>query len=159
MYHFMLQIRTIVPEEDISDMIINCISQNTVGCNYLSLPLWWRHQMETFSALLTLCAVNSLVTGEFPSQRRVTRSFDVSMICDWTNSWLNNRDAVDLRRHRAHYCVIVMWDTCFWHPKNTVGCNCLSLPEIHVSGTKVLNCAINVFSMFHISVHFLEWHY
>ena len=38
---------------------------------------WWRHQMETFPALLVLCAGNSLVTGEFPSQRPVTRSFDV----------------------------------------------------------------------------------
>ena len=38
---------------------------------------WWRHQMETFSALLALCAGNSPVTGEFPSQRPVTRSFDV----------------------------------------------------------------------------------
>ena len=27
---------------------------------------WWRHQMETFSALLALCAGNSLVTGESP---------------------------------------------------------------------------------------------
>ena len=39
-------------------------------------PLW-RHQIETFSALLVLCAGNSLVTGEFPTQRPVTRSFDV----------------------------------------------------------------------------------
>ena len=38
---------------------------------------WWRHQMETFSALMALCAGNSPVTGEFPSQRPVTRSFDV----------------------------------------------------------------------------------
>ena len=38
---------------------------------------WWRHQMETFSALLAICAGNSLVTGEFPAQRPVTRSFDV----------------------------------------------------------------------------------
>ena len=38
---------------------------------------WWRHQMETFSALLVLCAGNSPVTGEFPAQRPVTRSFDV----------------------------------------------------------------------------------
>ena len=38
---------------------------------------WWRHQMKTFSALLALCAGNSMVTGEFPSQRPVTRSFDV----------------------------------------------------------------------------------
>ena len=33
--------------------------------------------METFSALLIFCAGNSPVTGEFPSQRSVTRSFDV----------------------------------------------------------------------------------
>ena len=33
--------------------------------------------METFSALLALCVGNSPVTGEFPSQRPVTRSFDV----------------------------------------------------------------------------------
>ena len=38
---------------------------------------WWRHQMETFSALLALCAGNSPVSGEFPSQKPVTRSFDV----------------------------------------------------------------------------------
>ena len=38
---------------------------------------WWRHQMETFSALLAICVGNSPVTGEFPAQRPVTRSFDV----------------------------------------------------------------------------------
>ena len=38
---------------------------------------WWRHEMETFSALLTICAGNSPVPGEFPAQRPVTRSFDV----------------------------------------------------------------------------------
>ena len=38
---------------------------------------WWRHQMKPFSASLALCAGNSPVTGEFPAQRPVTRSFDV----------------------------------------------------------------------------------
>ena len=38
---------------------------------------WWRHQMETFSALLAICAGNSPVPGEIPTQRPVTRSFDV----------------------------------------------------------------------------------
>ena len=37
----------------------------------------WRHQMETFSALLAICAGNSPVPGEFPTQRPVTRSFGV----------------------------------------------------------------------------------
>ena len=38
---------------------------------------WWRHQMETLSALLAICAGNSPVTGEFQEQRPVTRSCDV----------------------------------------------------------------------------------
>ena len=38
---------------------------------------WWRHQMETFSALLAICAGNSPVPGEVPAQRPVTQSFDV----------------------------------------------------------------------------------
>ena len=38
---------------------------------------WWRHKMETFSALLALCAGNSPVPGEFPAQRPVTRVVDV----------------------------------------------------------------------------------
>ena len=41
---------------------------------------WWRHQMETFSALLALCVGNSSFIGEFPSQRPVTRRFGV--FCD-----------------------------------------------------------------------------
>ena len=32
--------------------------------------------MDTFSALLDIYAGNSPVTGEFPAQRPVTRSFD-----------------------------------------------------------------------------------
>ena len=37
---------------------------------------WWHHQMEIFPTLLALCGENSLVTGEFHSQRPVTLSFD-----------------------------------------------------------------------------------
>ena len=33
--------------------------------------------METFSTLFALCEGNSPVTGEFPAQKPVTRSFDV----------------------------------------------------------------------------------
>ena len=38
---------------------------------------WWRHQMDAIFALPAICAGNSPVTGEFPAQRQVTRSFDV----------------------------------------------------------------------------------
>ena len=51
--------------------IIRCDVANIVAAT------WWRHPMETFSALLVIYAGNSPVTGEFPSQMPVTRSFDV----------------------------------------------------------------------------------
>ena len=46
-------------------------------CITLTYTARWRHQMETFSALLAICAGNSTVPGEFPTQRPVTQSFDV----------------------------------------------------------------------------------
>ena len=69
---------------------------------------WWRHQMETFSALLALCAGNSLVTGEFLAQRPVTHSFCISFIWAWINGWVNNLKAGDLRHHRDH-CNVTVW--------------------------------------------------
>ena len=54
-----------------SSKILSLITHQWLGSHR---PLtWWRHQMETFSTLLTFCAV----TGEFPPQKPVTRSFDV----------------------------------------------------------------------------------
>ena len=47
------------------------------GCALLALSSWWRHQTETFSVLLALCVGNLLDTGDSPSQRPVTRGFDV----------------------------------------------------------------------------------
>ena len=46
--------------------------------------------------------------GEFPAQRPVTRSFDVFFDLCLKNGWVNNCEAGDLRRYRAHYDVIVM---------------------------------------------------
>ena len=55
----------------------NNASISSCTCQHDSDWAWWRHQMETFSALLAICVGNSLVTGEFPAQMPVTRSFDV----------------------------------------------------------------------------------
>ena len=69
---------------------------------------WWCHQMEIFSALLAICAKNSAVTGEFPTQRPVERSFGVFF--DLRLKRLSKQsDASDLRRHCGHYAIIVMW--------------------------------------------------
>ena len=64
--------------------------------------------METFSALLAICAGNSPVPGEFPAQRPVTRSFGVFFDPHPNNGWVHNGEAGDLRRYRAHYDVAVM---------------------------------------------------
>ena len=64
--------------------------------------------METFSALLAICAGNSPIPGEFPTQRPVTRSLNVYFDLRPNKRLVNNREAGDLRRHLAHYDVIVM---------------------------------------------------
>ena len=51
--------------------------------------------------------------GEFTGHRWIPRSqwrgaLMFSLICVWINGWVNNREAGDLRRHRAHYGVIVI---------------------------------------------------
>ena len=63
---------------------------------------WWRHQMEIFSALLAICAGNSPVTGEFPAQKPVTRSFDVLFDMFLNKRLCKQSWGCDLRRHRAH---------------------------------------------------------
>ena len=52
--------------------------------------------------------VNSLHKGQWRG------ALMFSLICVWINDWVNNREAGDLRRYRAHYDVIVMyWNEVF----------------------------------------------
>ena len=60
---------------------------------YTNYSQWWRNQMEKFSALLAFSAGNSQVTGKFPTQRPVMRSFDV-----FFNLGLNKRFSKQSRR-------------------------------------------------------------
>ena len=70
---------------------------------------WWRHQLQTFSALFVLVQsihrspVNSPHKGQWPG------AFMFSLIYTWTSGWVNNQDAGDLRRHRAHCDVTIMY--------------------------------------------------
>ena len=93
--------------------------------------------METFSALLTLCAG----PGEFPAQRPVTWTFDISLIYACINDWVNNREAGYLRRHRGHYDVIVMGHqgkTKNRRPVFTQYLICIILIEMSLSADKIL---------------------
>ena len=69
-------------------------------------PAWWCHQMENFFALLALLALLWPVNSSHKGQWRGALIF--SLICAWTNSWINNWDAGDLRCHCTYYDVTVM---------------------------------------------------
>ena len=71
------QVMQICPQTVAAATLLNRWDNTYHGLWASDSMTWWRHQVETFSALLALCAGNSTVTGEFPSQRSVTRSFDV----------------------------------------------------------------------------------
>ena len=66
--------------------------------------------METFSALLAICAGNSPVPGEFHAQRPVTRSFDVffdlrpsKQLSKQSWGWWSETPSSSLWRHRNDY--------------------------------------------------------
>ena len=77
--------------------------------DYLVENIWWRHHMETFSALLDLLLGNSPVPMNSPYKGQWRGALMFSLICAWINDWVNNREAGDLRRHRGHYDVNVIY--------------------------------------------------
>ena len=79
---------------------------------------WWRHQMETFSALLAICAGNSPVSEITLEQTMV---------------------AGDLRRYRAHYDVPVMERGHYrhvWKPGYSCSCICIAWGTIVVPNSR-----------------------
>ena len=109
--------------------------------------------------------------GEFTGHRWIplTKASDAELWCflwsaPWINGWVNNREDGDLRRHRAHYDVIVMssminlehWgnrkmDLC---QRNILGCAlflCWMSPSSFFT-----NITINV--LFHHTDYYFYWH-
>ena len=85
---------------------------------------WWCHPIETFCVLLAICAGNSLITGEFHTQRPVMRSFDVFF---------------DLRRNKRSSKQ--SWGWWFETPSRPLWrhCNVLKMPQvidIHSRGSR-----------------------
>ena len=103
----------------------------------IRLGSWLRHPMETFPPLLVICAVNSPVTGEFPAQSEWRGALIFSLFCAWINAWVNNREAGDLKRHRAHYDVIVT----------------VTQTLINVDSSSIVFCEINHRAIWQESVH------
>ena len=82
--------------------------------------------METFSALLAICAGNSSVTGEFPTQRPVTRSFDVSF---------------DLRLNKR--LSKQSWGWWFETPSHPLSRHCNDISFYVITGMRVSNMTFN----------------
>ena len=94
----------------IDGLVQDCSNSNVVtmelmqSCTEPSVcKSWWRHHMDTFSALRAICVGNSPIhKGQW------RRALMFSLICVWINGWVNSGGAGDLRCYRAHYDFIVM---------------------------------------------------
>ena len=83
---------------------------------------WWRHQMETFSALLAIYAGYSPVPGEFPAQRPVTQSFDVFLglhlnkrLNKQSSGWWFETLSHPLWRHSNGFTSLNQWNNSITH--------------------------------------------
>ena len=79
--------------------------------SYLSSKLflpWWHNRMKTFPRYCPFVREIQWSPVNSPHKGPWRGALVFSLICTWTNGWVSNRDAGDLRRHRAHYDVTVM---------------------------------------------------
>ena len=109
-------------------LILNVLSGNTahflwncIGIDADDFELVWKmawcHQANTWAMLTQICVVTMMtssnenifrVTGHLCGEFTGHRALMFSLICVWINGWVNNLEADNLRRYRAHYDVIVM---------------------------------------------------
>ena len=82
---------------------VHMISYHTMGNS-----TWWRNEMETFSTLLALLWGIHWAPVNSPHKGQWHRALMFSLNWAWINSWVNNREAGDLRPHHANYDVTVM---------------------------------------------------
>ena len=123
-----------------------------------------------------LCAGNSPVTVEYPppppppppphthkGQWRAALMY--SLICTWTNGWVNNWDAGDLRRHCAH-CDVTIKDNTLSHSWSAlilfiatgrIGCNFRSVSFKLISRINIWSDVISSDIFFHVHVTNTHW--
>ena len=115
--------------------------------------------METLSALLAICAGNSPVTGEFPAQRPVTRSFDVffdlplnkPLSKQWWGWWFET-----LSRPLWRHCDAVFYLFLY----GSLLHRCLSLPlyNTHIYSLS-LAVSIHTYILMHVYTTIAAWYF
>ena len=100
----------IVMNSNITYITQNCTCPSTADSHWLAwgaeTKSWWRHQMETFSALLAICAGNSPVPENSPHKGQWRGALMFSLICAWikrlskqTWGWWLETPSLPLWRH------------------------------------------------------------
>ena len=102
----------------------DCV-QISLGPSIPCIPLGVCHTegLNAMSSNGNIFRIADLLCGEFTGHKGQWRGdLMFSLICAWINGWVNNREADDLRRHRAHYYVTVMLyistEIYYWGPRN-----------------------------------------
>ena len=114
-YHHINALATGRCGSNFKDVILKLLTHNSndnTDCEIALRPCechrtWWCHQMGAFSTLLALCVGNSPATGEFPSQRPVTWSFDV-----FFDMHLNKRLSKQSRHRLFEAPLCSLWHHC-----------------------------------------------
>ena len=103
---------------------------------------WWRHQLETFSALLAIMRGIHRSPVNSPHKDQWCGALMFSLICVWINGWVNNREAGNLRRYRAYYDVsLTNFSVIQIHQCATGSWISMVLPEIKsVFSKKIILC-------------------
>ena len=117
------------------------ISVFLAACVMLQINTW-RHQMETFAALLAICAGNSPVPGEFPTQRPVTRSFDV-----FFDMRLNKRLCKQSWGWWFETLSRLLWRNCNWYSAKRIPyCKPLALGQYQLQTCDIISLAVLLFT-------------
>ena len=69
---------------------------------------WWRHEKEIFPRYWSFVRGIHRSPVKSPHKGQWRGALMFSLICPWRDGWANNRDAGNLRCHRAHYSVTLM---------------------------------------------------
>ena len=84
-----------------------------INCsNTCPIRTWYSHddviKWEHFPRYWPFVQIIHRSLVNFPDKSKWRRALMFSLILAWINCWVNNGEACDLRRHRAHYGIIAM---------------------------------------------------
>ena len=89
-----------------------CLTSPTWLVDHFATASWQQHddviKWKHFPRHWTFVRGIHRSPGKSPHKGQWRGALMFSLTCDWTNGWVNNKEAGDLRRHRAQYGVTVM---------------------------------------------------